>query len=86
MELFSVQWKQVPFVCEDSEREKAAPVAIVKNLKVRITQPECEELSQEARCGFRVLASIIAKHIIQGQVDERRQEARKMGEPCEKPM
>lgn len=86
MGLFSVQWKQVPFVCEDSEREKAALVAIVKNFKVRITQPESDKLSEEARCGFRVLASIIAKQIIQAQVDETRQEPRKMGEPCEKSM
>jgi hypothetical protein len=40
--------------------------------KVRITQPESDGLSQQARCGFRLLARIIAEQIRQGELDERR--------------
>jgi len=42
------------------------------SFKVRIIQPESDELSQQASCGFRLLAMIIAKQIRQGEVDERR--------------
>ena len=42
------------------------------SFKVRIIQPESEELSQQARCGFRLLARIIAEQIRQGELDERR--------------
>lgn len=42
------------------------------SFKVRITQPESEELSRQARYGFRLLARIIAKQIRQGELDERR--------------
>ena len=41
------------------------------SFKVRITEPESEELSQQARCGFHLLARIIAKQIRQGEPDER---------------
>ena len=42
------------------------------SFKVRITQPETDQLSQQACCGFRLLARIIAKQIRQGELDERR--------------
>ncbi len=42
------------------------------SFKVRITEPESDKLSSQARCGFRLLARIIAKQIRQGEVDERR--------------
>ena len=42
------------------------------SLKVRIIEPESDEVSQQARCGFRLLARIIAKQIRQGELDERR--------------
>ncbi len=42
------------------------------SFKARITQPESNELSRQARCGFRLLARIIAKQIRQGELDERR--------------
>ncbi len=42
------------------------------SFKVRIIQPESEELSQQTRCGFRLLARIIAEQIRQGELDERR--------------
>lgn len=41
------------------------------SFKARIIQPEYDELSQQARCGFRLLAMIIAKQIRQGELDER---------------
>ena len=41
------------------------------SFKVRIIQPEPDELSQQARCGFHLLARIIAKQIRQGELDER---------------
>lgn len=42
------------------------------SFNVRIIQPESDELSQQDRCGFRLLARIIAEQIRQGEVDERR--------------
>ena len=42
------------------------------SFKVRITEPESDELSSQAHCGFRLLAMIIAKQIRQGELDERR--------------
>jgi hypothetical protein len=42
------------------------------SFKVHIIQPEYDEVSQEVRCGFRLLARIIAKQIRQGELDERR--------------
>ena len=42
------------------------------SFKVRIIQPESDELSQQARCGFHLLARIIAQQIRQGELDERR--------------
>ena len=44
----------------------------MESLKVRITQPEPGELSRQVRCGFRLLARIIAQQIRQGELDERR--------------